>query len=119
LKDALSLSLLDHIQNSTSFMAKISPGDIQSRRVAEDLRRKKLGIDQQNEGIARMRNNSKIALLARYNEIGEGDRIETVKLPKIYQAKSVAERDDESFGLLKNFQQLLSTRLESQNYAVY
>jgi hypothetical protein len=65
-----------------------------------------------------MGNNSKIALLSRYNELHDRDRIDTVKLPKIYQAKSVAERDDESFGLLKNFQQLLSSRLVSQNYAV-
>lgn len=104
LKDAMSLSLIDHIQNSHSFTKKISIEDIDSNRRAQALRTKKLGYDREDEGIARMGNNSKIAMLARYNELHDRDRIDTVKLPKIYQAKSVAERDDESFGLLKNFQ---------------
>lgn len=80
----MSLSLIDHIQNSTSFKKKISTEDVESNRCAQDLRNKKLGYDREDEGIARMGNNSNIALLARYNEIHDRDRIETVKLPKIY-----------------------------------
>jgi len=118
LKDAMSLSLIDHITNSHSFSKKISLEDMESNRRAQELRTKKLGQDREDDGIARMGNNANIAILARYNEINDRNRIDTVKLPKIYQVKSVAERDDESFGLLKNFQQLLSSRLVSQNYAV-
>ena len=54
-----------------------------------------------------------MALLARYNEINESDRIETVKLPNIYRQKPTRDREDDSFGLLKNFQNLINTRLES------
>lgn len=44
-----------------------------------------------------------MALLARYNELNETDRIESVKLPNIYRHSVTKEREDDSYGLLKNF----------------
>lgn len=87
--------------------------EIENQRVGKEIRDKKEATDKQNEAIGRMRDNSKMALLTRYNEMNQKERIETVKLPLIYQRKTAAERDDDSFGLLKNFQDLLSTRLVS------
>jgi hypothetical protein len=67
------------------------------------LRAKKAEIDRQNDAIANIKDTQRMALLARYNEINDSNRIETLKLPNIYKQKPAEERNDDSFGLLKNF----------------
>ncbi len=57
-------------------------------------------------------------MLSRFGEIHNSNRVETVRLPQIYQNKNADERHDEGYNLLKDFQKLLETRMESQNYPV-
>ena len=123
MNNALTLGLLTQIQDQQmphhdSPKRALKPEDIESQQVTRALQDRKIELERQNEAIGRLNEASRLAILARYTEINCADRIETVKLPQIYQRKEAPERDDEAFGLLKNFQKLMQTRLEAQNYAV-
>ena len=45
------------------------------------LREKKTHIEKQNAIIAKIKDTEKLAILSRYAEINDANRIETVKLP--------------------------------------
>jgi hypothetical protein len=51
----------------------------------EKLKAKKQELDRQNKIIERVKDHDNIAILSRFTEINYSNRIETVKLPQIYQ----------------------------------
>lgn len=79
----------------------------------EMLKAKKTELDRQNAILEKIKEPENIAILSRYTEINYNSRIETVKLPKIYQQKPLDERNDEGYELLRGYQKLMATRMES------
>ncbi len=69
----------------------------------EQLKAKKKELDRQNAILERIKEPENIAILSRYNEINYNSRIETVKLPQIYQQKQLNERNDEGYELLRGY----------------
>lgn len=60
-------------------------------------------VEKQNEFIGKIKDTEKLALLSRYAEMNQTNRIETVKLPDIYNIRKANQRDDDGYDLLKNF----------------
>ena len=81
--------------------------------MAERLKSQKKELDRQNKILEKVRDHENIAKLSRFTEINQSNRIETVKLPNIYQQKNLNERSDDGYDLLKGFQKLMATRMES------
>jgi ribosomal protein L17 len=79
----------------------------------EMLKAKKTELDRQNAILEKIKEPENIAILSRYTEINYNSRIETVKLPQIYQQKPLDERNDEGYELLRGYQKLMATRMES------
>lgn len=79
----------------------------------EMLKAKKKELDRQNAIVEKIKDPENIAILSRYTEINYNSRIETVKLPQIYQQKPLNERNDEGYELLRGYQKLMGTRMES------
>jgi ribosomal protein L17 len=79
----------------------------------EMLKAKKKELDRQNAIVEKIKDPENIAILSRHTEINYNSRIETVKLPQIYQQKPLNERNDEGYELLRGYQKLMGTRMES------
>ena len=69
----------------------------------ELLKAKKKELDRQNDILETIRQPENIAIISRYTEINYNSRIETVKLPQIYQQKQLNERNDEGYELLRGY----------------
>ena len=69
----------------------------------EKLKKKKKELDRQNQILEKVKESENIAILARFSEINQTSRIETVKLPQIYQNKNLNQRADDGYELLRGF----------------
>ena len=69
----------------------------------EKLKKKKKELDRQNQILEKVKDSENIAILARFSEINQTSRIETVKLPQIYQNKNLNQRADDDYELLRGF----------------
>jgi hypothetical protein len=53
-------------------------------RIAQEIRERKKKLFEQNEIINKIRSPENIAMLSRFSEIHQNNRVETVRLPQIY-----------------------------------
>lgn len=79
----------------------------------EKLKAKKKELDRQNKVLEKVKDHENIAILSRFTEINQNNRVETVKLPQIYLQRNLNERIDEGYELMREFQKLMATRMES------
>lgn len=86
-------------------------------RIKKIIERKE-EIERQNVRIGKTVETDNLAIISRYAELTKANRIETVRLPQIYKNSVAEQRLDVGYSLLQDFQNLLSTRMESQNYPV-